>query len=389
VVLEGAMVNFRRRILFCYISPSSGHQRAAEAVMSVLRRRFPSVACEAVNSVSYVNPLFGKIVSRLYLQILKAVPSVWDYLYDNPWIEKNTRDVREVLSLFNTKRIVKVLRTHKPRCLVCTQAVPVGLLAALKEKEKLRIPLIGILTDFGVHKYWLSPHVDLYLVPTVEVRRSMVRMGVDESRVRVTGIPVDPHFSSPGDSRMERLSLGLSPTRPTVLVMGGSYGMGPLAEAMVSLRRMPLSPQLIVVCGNNRRLYKDMTQRFFEDRSVRVFGPTRTIHRLMTAADVLVSKPGGLTMSEALVRGLPVVIVEPIPGQEERNAHFLLRQGTCVRAHRLTDLTREVEMLLTHPDLLKQLKEKAQAIARPLAAQDAADAIVDFIEKGGSRETGF
>ncbi|MBK6880678.1 MAG: glycosyltransferase [Elusimicrobia bacterium] len=371
----------QRKVLFCYISPTSGHQRAAEAVMNVLRHRHPPVPCEGVNSVSYANPVFGKFVSRLYLQVLKHAPQVWDVLYDNPIVEKATRDIRDLMHIFNTGRIADLLRQHRPRCIVCTQAIPVGLLSALKARGKIRTPLVGILTDFGVHKYWISPEVDLYLTPSEEIRRRVIRLGVPESRVRVTGIPVDPHFGARGDKGEERRALGLSPTRPTVLVMGGNYGLGPVEDAVHALRHLPLGLQFIVVGGTNRRLVRSLNARFGDDRHVRVLGHTRTIHRLMDASDVLISKPGGLTTSEALAKGLPMIIIEPIPGQEERNAQFLLRHGAAVRADTLDELVRSVGGLFNHRGRLEQLRENGRALARPWAARDAAEAIVSLMEE--------
>ena len=371
-----------KRVLFCYISPASGHRRAAEAVMSVLRHGHPPIDCEGVNSISYAKPVLGKLVSKLYLQVLKFAPQLWDFLYDNPHIEKATRDLRELLNMFNTRRIAEVLRGFRPRCLVCTQAVPVGLLAALKERGKIKLPLVGVLTDFGVHNYWISPQVDLYLVPSEEVRRKMIRVGVSESRIRVTGIPIDPHFGLPGDKRAERLALGLAPHRPTVLVMGGNYGLGPMEDVVSSLRRLPVAPQVIAVCGSNRRLLGKMHRRFADDRSVRVMGQIRTIHRLMDAADLLISKSGGLTTAESLAKGLPMIIIQPIPGQEERNADHLLRYGAAERADTLEDLTRLAQQLLSNRQRLDRLRENGRSLARPRAAYDAAEAIRALMEGG-------
>lgn len=375
------------KVLFCYISHASGHQRAAEAVMGELRRRQPSVQCEGINSISYSNPVFGKIISKLYIQLLKVAPQVWDYLYDNPLVEKATRDLREFLSLFNTRRIAAVLQKHRPHCLVCTQAVPVGLLSAMKERGLIKAPLVGIITDFGVHKYWISPQVDLYLVPSTDVRRKMVRLGVTEDRIRVTGIPVDLRFATRGDRRAERMALGLAPHKPTVLVMGGNYGLGPLEDTVNALRQLPLGLQLVVVCGNNRALLRKMNRHFGEDRHVRVLGLTRTVHRLMDAADLLISKPGGLTTSEALAKGLPMMMIEPIPGQEERNAQYLLRHGAAARADSLDELVRVVEHLLTDRSRLDRLRENGVILARPWAARDAAEAIASLIEEREMRSS--
>jgi processive 1,2-diacylglycerol beta-glucosyltransferase len=347
--------------------------------MGVLRRRRPPVSCEGIHSINYSNPVFGKIISKLYIQLLKMVPQVWDYLYDNPYVEKATRDLREFIGLFNTRRITELLRKYRPSCLVCTQAVPAGLLSAMKERGLINVPLVGIITDFGVHKYWISSQVDLYLVPSNEVRRRMMRLGVSEDRIRVTGIPVDLHFAQRLDRRAARAALGLGTRDPLILVMGGNYGLGPLEDAVNALRRIPLGFQLVVVCGNNRSLLRRMTRYFAGDRRVRILGHTRTVHRLMGAADLLISKPGGLTTSEALAQGLPMVMIEPIPGQEERNATYLLRHGAAIRADTLDELVEVVSHLFLEPARLDRLRESGARLARPWAARDAADAILSLV----------
>lgn len=349
--------------------------------MAALRHGHPPVDSVGVNSISYANPVLGKIISKVYLQVLKFAPQLWDFLYDNPHVEKATRDVRELLGLFNTNKIANVLKEYRPRCLVCTQAVPAGLLAALKERGKINLPLVGVITDFGVHKYWISPFVDLYLVPTEEVRRRMVRLGVAEDRLRVTGIPIDPHFSQAGDKRAERSALSLAPHRATVLVMGGNYGLGPLEDVVSGLRSLPVSPQVVVVCGANRRLTSKMLGRFRADRSVRVFGHTRIVHKLMDAADLLISKSGGLTTAESLAKGVPMVVLQPIPGQEERNAEFLLRHGAALRADTVDDLRRAAQSLLGQRARLDRLREAGRGLARPHAARDAAEAIRALMEE--------
>lgn len=370
-----------KNVLFCYINPASGHQKAAEAVMAALRQMNPRVHAEGVNSISYANPVLGRMISRLYLNILKHAPQLWEVIYDNPVVEEATRDVREMFSLFNARKTARIVKEHRPRVIVCTQAVPLNLLAALKARGKMKIPLVGVITDYGVHTYWMSKAVDLYLVPTEEVRRKMIRAGIRETHVKVTGIPVDPIFLTRGDGRVERARLGLDPRRPTALVMGGSHGLGPLDEAVAALRRLPGGLQVIVACGNNRSLLKDLNKRFKDDRSVLLLGHTRQVPRLMDASDFLVSKPGGMTTSEALTKGLPMIIVNPIPGQEEWNAAYLLKNGAAERADDLPSLMERVRDLLLHRDRLEKMKERCLKLARPWAAYDAAEEILNLVEE--------
>ena len=355
--------------------------------MSAVRQVNPRVHTAGVNSISYTHPVVGRLVSRLYLNVLKHTPQLWEALYDNRLIEEATRDVRDMLSFFSARKIVRLIKAHRPHAIVCTQAVPLNVLCALKARGKLRMPLVGILTDYGVHSYWMSPSVDLYLVPTDEVRRKLVRGGIRESRVKVTGIPVDPSFLTRGDGRDERSWLDLDPKRPVVLVMGGSHGLGPMEQVVGALRRLPGDVQVIVVCGSNRGLLKDLHKRFNGDPSILLFGLTRLVPRLMSAADLLVSKPGGLTTAEALVKGLPMIILRPIPGQEEWNAAHLLRHGAAERVETLEAMTDAVQALLTDRVRMDRMRRRCLSLARPRAAYDAADYILSLIGESGVPET--
>ncbi len=368
-----------KNLLFCYINPATGHQQAAEAVMSAVRQVNPRVHTAGVNSISYTHPVVGRLVSRLYMNVLKHTPQLWEALYDNPLIEEATRDVRDLLSFFSSRKIARLIKTHRPHAIVCTQAVPLNVLCALKARGKLKIPLVGILTDYGVHSYWVSPSVDLYLVPTDEVRRKLARGGIRESRIKVTGIPVDPSFLARGNGRDERSWLDLDPKRPVVLVMGGSHGLGPMEQVVGALRRLPGNVQVIVVCGSNRGLLKDLHKRFDEDPSIRLFGLTRLVPRLMGSADLLVSKPGGLTTAEALVKGLPMIILRPIPGQEEWNAAHLLRHGAAERAETLEEMADAVQTLLADRERMERMRKRCLSLARPRAAYDAADSLLSLI----------
>lgn len=366
-------------MLFLYIAISSGHQRAAEAVMGAMRRRSERIDCHGVDSFTHTYPVVSRVVARAYLEMLDRAPKVWDYLYDNPAVAEATREVREALNVFSIRKYFELMKHYHPRALVCTQAVPITVLAALKGRGRIKVPLVGVVTDYDVHRYWLSPHVDLYIVANEDIKARMVREGIRAERVRVTGIPVDPQFAQPADRAGERLRLGLHPEKPTVLVSGGSRGIGPLDETVAALKRAGDGLQILAVCGHNESARKTLQARYEHDRSVRVFGFTRSLPRLMDAADVLVSKPGGLTCAESLAKGLPLVIIRPIPGQEERNANFLMRHGAAERADTLERLVLLVHDLTRDPERIERLRQRALALARPRAADDAAQAILETL----------
>jgi len=363
-------VVFMTRVLFFYISMSSGHQRAADAVREALAVLAPSWETCGIDSLSYAYPTIGKLIARTYLEVLRHTPALWDYIYDNPDVETATREIREVLNLISSPKMNSLVRRHNARALVCTQAVPCSVFAAEKRRGKLHVPLIAIITDFAIHAYWIYKEVDLYCVASEEARRDLIRSGIHASRIFVTGIPISPAFLRRTSKEQARAQLKLDVHRPTALIMGGSQGLGPLQEMLDALHKIGL--QCIVTTGVNRELFRSLHKSYGKDRRVKIFGYTRMVSALMDASDLLVTKPGGLTSSEALAKGVPMIITNPIPGQEERNAKYLLKNGVAERADDPAAITALVQNLLSHPLKLRRMAERTREIAKPYAAMEAA-----------------
>jgi processive 1,2-diacylglycerol beta-glucosyltransferase len=263
-----------------------------------------------------------------------------------------------------------LLHRYTPQALVCTQAVPCTVFAAEKRRGTITVPLIAVVTDFAIHSYWVHKEVDLYCVASEEARRDLIRYGIDAARIVVTGIPISPKFLKPRRKEQVRARLGLDTRRATALIMGGSQGMGPLQETLHKLEDLNL--QCLVATGLNRELYRMLKKTHGRDKRMRIFGYTRRIHMLMEAADVLITKPGGLTTSEALAKNLPMVLTNPIPGQEERNARYLERQGVAVPADSPEEIAARVQALLHTPAHLERMIERTKAIATPYAAIEVA-----------------
>ena len=375
----------KARLLFLYMVPETGHQKAAEAIIKTASVMDPRLECVGLDAVSHAYPFIGNVFNRMYLQMLKSAPAVWDYLYDNPDVEALTRDARGFLTLISSFRTQRLVRKHHPVAVVCTQAVPATAMAAEKKRGKLKIPLIGVVTDFGVHSYWLHKEVDLYLVAHEDVKRTMVERGIAPERIRVTGIPIDPDFGRSRIAAEERARLRLDPGKMTILVMGGSRGMGPMDEMVRTLLSIPYDFQIIVVCGRNRSLQRDVATAAKGSPHVLVLGYMRDLSRLMAASDLLITKPGGLTCSEALARELPLILTNPIPGQEERNVRFLTRHRVAMVSRTPEDLMHAVTDLLRHPKSIAAMKQRARLLGRPMAAWEAARNIFDVLHgRGGS-----
>jgi processive 1,2-diacylglycerol beta-glucosyltransferase len=359
-----------KRVLFMYISPSSGHQHAADAVREALALLEPTWETIGVDAFSYAYPKIGKLIARAYMEVLRRTPALWNYIYDNPDVETATREAREVLNLISAPKMKTLVERYQPEAIVCTQAVPCSVFAAEKRRGALSIPLIAVVTDFAIHGYWVYKEVDLYCVASEETRKQLIRHGIEASRIVVTGIPISPRFLKHFRKEQVRARLGLDPRQRTVLMMGGSQGMGPLQETLEKL--LDHSLQVVVATGLNRELYRSLRKTHGREPGVRIFGYTRRIPMLMEAADLLISKPGGLTSSEAMAKNLPMLITNPIPGQEERNARVLQAQGVANQADTPDEIARRVTELLGSPLRLQKMVEATRAIGRPYASIEIA-----------------
>jgi processive 1,2-diacylglycerol beta-glucosyltransferase len=356
---------------------SSGHQRASEAVQEALELLAPSWETVGVDAFTHAYPNVGKMIAKTYLEVLRHTPMLWDYIYDNPDVVTATREIRELLNLISWPKMKGLLRRHNPQALVCTQAAPCSVFASEKRKGHVNVPLIAVVTDFAIHSYWVYDTVDLYCVSSEDARRELIRRGVNASKIAVTGVPISPTFLKGESKEKARTRLKLDIARPTVLLMGGSQGLGSLQETLDQLHALPA--QFIVTAGVNRDLFRKLSKRYGRDRRVKIFGYTRLVNTLMDASDVLVTKPGGLTSSEALAKGLPMIITNPIPGQEERNANFLLKHGVAERADDPAEIVETVRSMIAHSGRLRKMAEKTKEVARPYAAMEVARHIFRLI----------
>ena len=368
-----------KKILLMYITENSGHHSASLAIESALKEILPSVQTLNINAFGYTNPILEKVISRTYSEVIKKRPEVWEYLYDNPKILKSAQGIRDAIHRFNSKKLKTLLKDFQPDAVVCTQAFPCGMVADYKRKLNLRLPLTGVLTDHAPHSYWIFNDVDWYITPSDICKERFVKNGVSESRIKVFGIPIDLKFGMTLDKNRICGDIGLDPKIPTVLIMGGSQGLGPVEDIVNMLGGIAISFQLVVVCGINKRLKKILKKKITKHKKkLFILGHVENIDELMEVSIVVVTKPGGLTTSEALSKDLPMIIVRPIPGQEAKNTEFLLQQGVAVKAEDSEDIMALVKELLLNNTKLDQMRKKAAELKRPNAARDIARLVLNM-----------
>ncbi|MDD2677223.1 MAG: glycosyltransferase [Methylacidiphilaceae bacterium] len=363
---------FRRRILILSTSAGTGHVRAAEALDKVFRHQPETDEVLTVDALKFTNKIFRDFYSSLYIQLVEKAPTFlgwWYKMTDEPW---KTDRMRLMLDRLNTGPLVEFIESFSPDVTVCTHFLPAELISHLISQAGLRTRLSIVVTDFHFHAMWLCRLFHRYFVATQETRVHLSRLGLPEERITVSGIPIDPVFSLPLDRSEARRALGCDPNLPLLLVSAGALGVGPAEVVVESLRSVSRPVQIVVICGKNPLLRDRLLQTkadWTNSFPLKVLGFTHEMHRWMAAADLFIGKPGGLTASEAMARGLPMIVVAPIPGQEELNSDYLLEQRAAVKCHEFTTLAFKVDSLLSDPARLQAMQRAALETARPNAAQ--------------------
>jgi len=370
----------KKRVLLMYISDNSGHHRACLAIEKALLALSDNVETFIVDSFHYTNPVLEKIIGRTYLSIIHKKPEFWGYLYDNPEVVRRTQNLRATMQRYSSGKMKALLEEFRPDAAICSQAFPCVLVADYKKAHSAGIVLAGVLTDYAPHYYWLNDAVDFYFAPSSEAKEKLVSNGISEKRVEITGIPIDPKFAKRLDKRRILESLGLSETKPVILVMGGSKGLGPIPEIVKALNATKADFELIIVTGDNKKLYRYLTRRSerFTKKTL-VLGYSDNIDELMEVSSLIIGKPGGITISEALSKGLPILVIRPIPGHEQMNTDHLVRHKVAIRIRNLLDVGVFVQELLSSPRALANMQERARSLARPNSAREIAKTILDRI----------
>lgn len=362
-----------RRILLLYISEDSGHHCASIAIEKALKKLDPSIETLNINSFNYTNPILEKIINRTYMSVVKRTPEVWDYLYDNPKVMKQAQKLRDMIHHFNKGKLKTLFEEFKPDGVICTQAFPCGLIADYKKTFNLEMPLIGVLTDYAPHSYWIFDRVDKYIVPSIETGQKLVDNGVDPAKIIPYGIPIDEKFSIDLDREEIFRKLGLDPKIPVVLIMGGTQGLGPIKELVMIIDRLPLALQMVIPTGINKKLFKWLKQhKHCLKKKALILPFADNIDELMQISTIILTKPGGITTAEALAKGLPMLIINPLPGQEAMNTKFLLKEGVAVKAETCSDAGVLLEELLYSNTKLKLMGSKAVSLAKPDSALNIA-----------------
>lgn len=374
-----------KKILVIYASAGDGHKKAAEAVYNAFSEiKEPAVKATLIDSLNYTNRFFKYCYRVGYMFLIKYLPTLWGFFYyilDNRFFYILNKPFRRAGNALNTKRLVSFILNEKFDLCISTHFLSTEVIGHLKNKGVLSSPLVNIITDFKPHLFWQPKGVDYYVVGAESTRQALIARGVAEDRIKPFGIPIRRRFRRPLTKEEARKKLRLNPDKFTILVMGGGFGFGPIEKVVLELQKLDIDSQIIVVCGHNERLLNRLNSSKAQfSKLTRILGFCINIDEIMSASDIMVSKVGGIAAAEALAKTLPVLSVNPIPGQEMRNATFLFDNGVGFRINRLGELNQKIQEFFHAPERLSQVKEHMQNLAKPQAADDIAKLAVDMIK---------
>ncbi|MEP6902266.1 MAG: glycosyltransferase [Actinomycetota bacterium] len=362
-----------KKVLILSAAVGAGHLRAAEALEKAFKQLNAAEEVKNIDVLNYTNPLFRRLYGKAYLDMVNTMPEVLGWLYDSldkPW--ENERR-RFALDRLNTQPFINLLHKEKPDLAVCTHFLPSEIISWLKAKKKIDFPQAIVVTDFDAHALWLCHHFEQYFVALDETKIHLEKIGIPPDKITVTGIPIDPLFAATKDKQAMREKYDLKKDKLTILVSAGGFGVGNIEHLLLALADLQTPSQIVAICGRNEDLKIKLENLAIEKLNnervtFKPIGFTTEMDEYMSAADLIVGKPGGLTTSEALAKGLVFVVVNPIPGQEERNSDHLLEKGCAIKCNNLPVLAYKIDELVKDKVRFEMMKANVLKFARPNAA---------------------
>jgi processive 1,2-diacylglycerol beta-glucosyltransferase len=377
--------NKKPKLLMLYASAGAGHMQASKALKAVCEQTRIADA-EAIDILDYTPSYFRSLYKGSYLEIVKRIPELWGYLYDRSYKFKKptiTTRLHHAVGNMHLAPLLKYVKDFKPDGIVFTHFLGWDALASLKSLKIFDIPFFCVVTDFAVHSLWINKHVYKYYVASEGEKRVLMSHNIDEKNILLTGIPVSPLFAAGFNKKRLREKLGIKPMAPTALMISGRYNLKGYEQLLESFRDVKDYCHIIVLVGKNKMLELKMKQiaRNLKNKKVSIMGMVDNMHELMAASDIVISKPGGLTTSEVLASETLMAVIDPIPGQEQRNSDYLLESGVAIRIHDMETGGKKLADLLTNNRRLEIMRRHLKYVSHPRAAYNVAEDIVKELKR--------
>lgn len=358
----------------------AGHIKVSESLQIAFKKEniFDVVVLDFFDQTV---PKLSRIVKAIYLESLKKAPQLYGAFYQSISKTKPESWVQKQLNQLGYDKLLSYLKDNKPEIVICTYPIPAGVVSLMKHRGDYTPFLVTVPTDYRIHSQWVHQGVDLYVVATEEVKNDLINRDIDSAKIEVTGLPINPDFYI--QTRADRDGYRLKSGVPVVLVMSGGYGMSNIAlEIVETIAKLPDEKQIMVVCGHDKNLKTKLENIKSKDTRVTALGFVDNIEELMSMSDILVSKAGAITITEALAKQLPIVLYKPLPGQEMENAEFISRCGAGVIAKNKSDLAKKIQQILSDPKISERMKTAIKKISSKNSSKKAANVIVERYFKG-------
>lgn len=362
-----------KKVAILTLSVGSGHVRASVMIEQALKDGHEPLDVRMVDAVDLAQDWFRWLYVRSYWLMLRHARTVWRGLYERRSRKRHRSTAPHWMFRRGCAQVLEQFKAWGPDLVIATEIGAAEIASLGKREGWFRAPILAVQTDFQTEPPWVQPEIDFYCVGSEEAKSQLIGWGISPNRILACGIPIDPAFSLSSNRHEVRKSLGLRQRQPVVLVMGGGMGPVPLDRVILSLEKCKQPLQVVAVAGHDhamRRRLENLRGKMALD--LHPFGWTDRIPELMASADVLITKPGGVTISEALAAGLPLIVTHPLPGPEEQHVQYLVDNGVAVHAASLAEISRHLSTLLTHPEKRAGMARRARELARPDAAHAAA-----------------
>ncbi|MBE5780740.1 MAG: glycosyltransferase [Clostridiales bacterium] len=374
------------KVLVLSVTAGQGHNSCGKAVVEACTRK--GIESVMMDTLLQSSKLVANSVDKVYVSMTLHAPGVWKKMYDDMLKENKVRSRQGTGKLIATwfyKEIVKLIQSFEPDAIVCTHVFAGIILTYIRKRMGLNIPFIGVNTDFTLLPMWEDTELDLYVLSAEALCHSAIARGIPGEKLFPHGIPIHNRFASAMPKADARKELGIE-DKPTVLIMSGSMGFGNLPQVVQSLDALPMDLQMLVVCGKNQKMYEKISA-LKTKKTVHTYGFVNNVEVMMDASDMILTKPGGLSTSEALAKNLPMILLDPIPGLEERNCLFLAAHGAGIMSNDRYTPAEAVMGLLSEPERLSQILTMQRKLGKPNSADDLVNKIMEMVEQQKNRES--
>ena len=368
-------------ILILSASTGGGHMRASRAIENYMSEHDESANVKIVDSLLYINPILNKTVTSGYVYLATKTPKIYGKLYEltnkeDRWISFVSR-----LNYLFANKLLPLIDEFKPDVIITTHPFPTEMVSILKSKELVNIPLVCIMTDYAPHKTWVNQQVDAYIVSNDDMVKEMSNIGIKEEVIYPYGIPIEQVFFEKKDKDLVLDELELNPNLPTILMMAGSFGVTNVFKIYEDIININRDFQVIVITGKNQKLYDEFAKVINKsEKQTKLIYFTDEVNKFMQAADIIITKPGGLTITEALASNIPMAIFDAIPGQEEENADFLINHNMAIKLEKGQSCDKLIEELLINKEKLNSMKEACKSFDKNDSSKNICALINELVE---------